>query len=155
MNTDELIKVLKKYKFTRRQFCGVIPINHLPLKKIRRPCSFIINTDHSSLPGQHWFAIYLPRRGKIEYFDSYGLKPLNPEIYDFIRINGNNWIYNNQRIQDYESKSCGQFCALYIAFRSKGLSRKYFLSLFISDKIHNEKLVNTMFSKLYKRISKK
>ncbi len=76
MDTNQINRVLKSYIFTRKEFCGVLPIDYLPIKKIKRPCSFVINTDKSSLPGKHWFAIYLPLKGKIEYFDSFGIKPL-------------------------------------------------------------------------------
>ncbi len=148
MDTIQINKVLQKYKFTKNKFCGVLPIDKLPIKKVTRPCSFIINSDKSTLPGKHWFAIYLPEKGNIEYFDSFGLKPLNKEVYKFFRKNGK-YNYNKFQIQSNTSKSCGKFSALYIAYRSKGLTFKDFISLFSKDKYFNEKLINLLFKKLY------
>jgi len=148
MDTIQINHVMQKYKFTKNQFCGVIPIDKLPLKKVSRPCSFIINSDKSTLPGKHWFAIYLPKKGNIEYFDSFGLKPLNQEVYEFFKKNGN-WIYNKIQLQSNTSKSCGKFTALYIAYRSKGLTYKDFISIFSKDKYYNEKLIKILFKKLY------
>ena len=152
MDTTQLIRVLKKYKFTKRTFCGVIPIDKLPIRKIKRPCSFIINTDPSSLPGQHWVTIFVPRIGKIEYFDSYGRPPDDSKIMDFIKINGGEWDFNDKRIQGVQTITCGKFCVLYIAYRSVGISKKYFLNLFTNNLDQNEMLINHLFNKLYKRI---
>lgn len=148
MESTQINRVLKTYSYTRNEFCGVLPIDYLPIKKVKRPCSFIINTDKSTLPGKHWFAIYLPLKGKIEYFDSFGFKPLNKEVYLFFKKNGK-WIYNNLQLQNNNSKSCGKFCALYVAYRSKGLSKKDFINLFSKNKYNNEKIVKILFKKLF------
>jgi hypothetical protein len=79
MDSYKIDQLFKKYKFTNDQYCGVLPIDKLPLRKVKKPCCFIVNTDDSTLPGTHWFAIYIPKKGKIEYFDSFGLKPINQE----------------------------------------------------------------------------
>ncbi len=52
----------------------------------------------------------------------------NPEIYQFFKENDNKWIYNKFPIQSYKSQSCRKFSILFIAFRSKGLSRTDFLN---------------------------
>src|SRR5260370_4762244 len=99
METNQLIHLLLKNKYTMNVFCGVLPIDHLPQKQVRKPCSFIVNTHNSKLPGEHWFAIFVPKRGYIEYFDSYGKKPINKEVYNFIKTNGKKYIYNKKCIQ--------------------------------------------------------
>jgi hypothetical protein len=152
MNTLEVDKFLKKYKWIKNSYCGVLPIDKLPLKKIKKPCSFVINTDKSTNSGKHWFAIYVPVKGPIEYFDSYGLKPINPEIYRFFKENDNKWIYNKYPIQSLKSQSCGKFSILFIAYRSKGLSMKDYTKLFSVNKDYNENVINILFYKLYKYI---
>src|SRR5277367_1196450 len=149
MDTNQINRVLKKYKWTKKEFCGVMPIDYLPKNKVKRPCSYIINTDKSTLPGRHWFAIYLPKQGNIEYFDSFGIKPMNHEVYDFMKINGNKWSYNKIQIQDTGSSSCGKICALYICYRSKGLTQKDFVNLFSVNKKLNEKIIKHLFKKMY------
>ena len=74
MNTIQLINVISKDELARKNFCGVLPIDHLPIKNLTHDCSFIINTDPSTERGQHWVAIFAPLNGDIEYFDSYGFK---------------------------------------------------------------------------------
>ena len=37
--------------------------------------AYVINSDPSSEPGEHWIAVYFHKRGRGEYFDSYGLAP--------------------------------------------------------------------------------
>ena len=65
MNTTQLIEFLKRDKFAKRFLCGVIPIDKLPIRKVKRPCSFIINTHESEKPGEHWYALFIPQRGNI------------------------------------------------------------------------------------------
>ena len=124
MFTQDLIRLLLRNPKSRRVFCGVIPIDHLTLKRVRRPCSFIINTDPSSQPGQHWFAVFDPRLNSqpIEIFDSFGLPSHQKLLFDFIKINShrNQFIYNTRKIQADDSINCGKFSLLYIYFKAKG-----------------------------------
>jgi hypothetical protein len=147
MDTFQILKLLTKDKYAKKHFCGVLPIDKLPITKIRRPCSFIINTDNSNFPGQHWFALYVPRIGKVEYFDSYGLKPINPQIYEFLRANGSKYIYNSKRIQSDLSKNCGKFCIFYIYMRSRNFPMKQITQFFVSNKNINDLLINKIFKK--------
>ena len=147
MNTNEIIICINKNKEARKKFLGVFPIDLLPLEKMKRPCSIICNTDTSDKGGTHWIAIFIPKIGKIEYFDSFGLKPLNQEIYKFFDFNGVNYVYNNKQIQSNESNTCGKFCVLFILFRSRNLNYRDFLNLFTNDKIYNEKFVENLYKK--------
>lgn len=149
MDTLQLNRVMNKYKWMRDEFCGVIPIDFLPTERVKRPCSFIVNTDSSSLPGKHWFAIYLTKNGLIEYFDSFGIKPLNNEVYDFLKINGNKWTYNKFQIQDINSSSCGKICALFLAYRNKGLKYRDFVNIFSKNTQINELIVKRLYKKLF------
>lgn len=149
MDTIQINRLMRKYEWNEQKFCGVLPIDKLPLKKVKRPCSFIITTDDSSLPGRHWFALYLPRTGPIEYFDSFGIKPLNKEVYEFIKINGGKWKYNNIQIQDFKSKSCGKICILYLSYCNRGLTLKDFNNLFTKYTLYNERIVRSLFNKTF------
>ena len=150
MNTIQLIALLKRDKYTRKTFCGVIPINHLPLKKIHRKCSFIVNTDESSLPGTHWFAIYIPKTGPIEYFDSFGRQPEEKEVKYFIKINNRRVIYNSKLLQSSESITCGHFCIFYLLFRNRGYTMKMFTKFFNDNRDFNDKQISLMYLKMIK-----
>ena len=148
MDTNQLINYLKSDHYSKHHFCGVLSIDKLPIRKVKRPCSFIINTHESSLPGEHWFAILIPRKGKIEYFYSYGLKPFKKEVYDFIKANNLKFIYNTKQIQDYGSENCGKYCIFYIYMRSRGFSLKDILNFFVSNKNLNDLFINALFNKI-------
>jgi hypothetical protein len=148
MYTSELIQLLKKDKYSKKSFCGVVPYDKLPLKKLRRPCSFIINTQKSTEPGEHWIAVYLPKRGRIEFFDSYGLKPTIDKIYKMFNLNGKYYIYNNKAIQGVDSKNCGLFTLFYLYFRARGYSLNQYLKFFITNKTHNDTFIKNLFINL-------
>ena len=148
MNTIELIQSLSQIFLTKKHFLGVFPIDMIPRKKLKRPFSLICNIDKSSEPGSHWVAIFAPKYGKIEYFDSFGFKPMNNEIVEFINHNGMKFIYNKLQIQSNKSKTCGKFCVIFIYFRSKNINISKFLNLFSKNKCYNEKLINKLFTKI-------
>ena len=154
MNTTQLIDFLKRDKFAKKVFCGVIPIDKLPISKVKRPCSYIINTHESQKPGEHWYALYIPRRGYIEYFDSYGIKPINHQIYSFFHANGSKYIYNKIKLQGVKSTNCGLFSAFFIYFRCRGYSMKQYIKFFASNKLHNDLFIKSLFKKykIYKKI---
>jgi hypothetical protein len=52
-----------------RKFVGVYPLNRLP--QFLKPGCYVINTQTSELPGEHWIAVYVECY-KIKVFDSYG-----------------------------------------------------------------------------------
>ena len=84
METQEINRLLIDEKNYIGTFARELLLNCLPLK---RKCGLIINTDTHDLPGKHWIAIYLGENGGREYFDSYGLPPLQKELIDFMRKN--------------------------------------------------------------------
>jgi Ulp1 family protease len=106
----------------------------------------------STKRGSHWFAIFIPRTGPIEYFDSFGFKPQNKEVYHFIKMNGKQWIYNSMQIQSNESDTCGLFCIIFIALRSRNHSFKQFPRMFKENKFLNENLIRKLFFRFFSKI---
>lgn len=152
MNTYEINDILTKNPITKKIFCGVFAIDNLPKERIKRPCAFVVNTEESTKRGLHWFAIFVPRTGPIEYFDSFGFKPQNKEVYHFIKMNGKQWIHNSRQIQSNESNTCGLFCIIFIALRSKNYNFKQFLRMFKENKLFNENLVGKLFFRFFQQI---
>ena len=75
------------------------------------PSAYVINSDPSNEPGEHWIAVYFDKRGREEYFDSYGLAPafVGLESYmDTYFLAG--WIYNRKTLQALFSNVCGHHC---------------------------------------------
>ena len=150
MNTIQLIKAFKRDRFTKKSFCGVLPINYLPIRRVRKNCGFIVNTHKSNQIGEHWFSLFVPKHGPIEYFDSYGMKPMNKEVYDFIKMNGKQFIYNAKIIQGGNSINCGKFSLLFLYFRTRGYTLKEYQKFFTSNKKDNDLFINKLYDKIVK-----
>ena len=148
MDTFQLKSIIGKDKFARKSFCGVIPIDYLPKTRLLKTCSFIVNTEDSSKPGKHWIVIYAPLNGFVEYFDPFGLKPTKSEILEFMKINGNNFIYNPHQIQASSSYYCGLFCLFYILLRSRRISMLKIIKFFNEHSNLNDDIIKIIFKKL-------
>ena len=62
-------------------FKGVYPLDLIPSVK-KMPSAIIINTHPSHKPGEHWVCVLIDKYGFGEYFDSFGLPPLQLKIKD-------------------------------------------------------------------------
>ena len=69
MNMLQIERLLKNKKI----FKNICAFDQL--EKPVFPSAYVINSDPSSEPGEHWIAVYFDKRGRGEYFDSYGLAP--------------------------------------------------------------------------------
>ena len=100
----------------------------------RRRTDDVINSDPSSEPGEHWVGVYFNKRGRGEYFDSYGLSPtlIGLKSYmDAYSLSG--WIYNRKTLQAYFSSFCGHYCVYFILFRCRGVPLHAIVSDFTSN----------------------
>jgi hypothetical protein len=64
---------------------------------IRKPVAINIHTDELDKPGTHWVAMYIPKQGCIEFFDSYGIPPFVEGHMKFLNKIG--VIYNKLELQ--------------------------------------------------------
>ena len=64
--------------------------------------AYIINTDDHDEPGEHWLAVYVDK--DVEYFDSFGLFPLDSRLEHFL---GDDYLYNAAPMQQIFSNACG------------------------------------------------
>lgn len=133
MNTLEINDTLLNNKFLSSSFIGVFPCDYLTFKVNKYPCSLVVNTDPSYKEGEHWVCFYIDKNKTIEYFDSYGVPPLNDEILNFYKENGNGHVYNNKQLQGLSSRACGHYCVLYLISRGNNMNK--------------DRIVNTLYSK--------
>jgi hypothetical protein len=133
-----------------KSFTGVFAADKLPRTLNELPSSLIVNTHKSSMPGEHWVAIYVNENGFGEYFDSFGMAPYVDEIKDFLNsVCKDGWTYNTSAIQGLSSIKCGQFCIVFIWFRNLGFTMNQVLSLFSKqDGMTNDQIVDEFFSLL-------
>jgi hypothetical protein len=133
MNTIEIDVALKTNIYTKKYFIGVFPIDKIPKKIKKTPSLLVINTDESTKPGTHWQAIFIPKSGCIEFFDTYGRLPNSKYLMKFFKENSNCIrLSYKQQLQSFFSKVCGQYCCLYLLHRIKKKSFKSFLNQFNS-----------------------
>ena len=136
MNNREIAAVLLRDIHLRRVFRGVYPRDLIPhYVNTREPSAFVINTDRASGPGEHWVAVWFDGRGKVEYFDSFGLPPFHPDIEAFIFRHGQKYIFNQRLLQDLTSSMCGYYVLYYIFMEGRGARMSRLLSTFHPHKL--------------------
>lgn len=149
MNESEIKRAL----INSRSFIGTFPSDRLPklaLKK-KKCLSLIVNTDPANEPGEHWTAIYLCKR-KVEYFDSYGLPPLDERVQRFLDYHSmdRGWAFCATQTQYIQSQMCGLFCIQFIKSRDSGKSYKKFAQKFSIDLKQNDRILKRLDSIKYK-----
>ena len=95
------------------QWLGVFTRDELPnLNKERRPFALVLNTDPRSKPGQHWLALFGPKKGPIEIFDSFGLHPSSYGLAYLLPT------FSHIQLQSAFSALCRHYCIFFINQRS-------------------------------------
>ena len=125
MNGRQIARVLSKDIRSRRIFRGVYARDLLNCSNqtfCRGPSVYVVNTDSSDKPGEHWVALYFNGLGQCEYFDSFGLPPRHLDIKMFIYKHCRKFCYNKRMIQPLTSDTCGYYVIYYILMKSRGLS---------------------------------
>ena len=56
MNASEIEDALRSNRFAKQYLVGVFAADQLPTKEF--PGAYIVNTNTSSQPGQHWVAFF-------------------------------------------------------------------------------------------------
>ena len=141
MNSAQLTYRMRRVK----QFGGVVPADKLPRSIKWRPKVYIVNTDKSLQRGRHWVAFYFPLRGPAEFFDSMGHKPdyYYTQFKRVLLTNGQHYMYNEKRLQQYGTQICGQFCLFYAIHRCRGWSMKRIINQFKPLNLnYNERLLS-------------
>ena len=106
MNSRQLRWILSNDKVTSRTFKGVYALDEIVhIKQKSLPSAYVFNLDPSYKPGSHWVAVYIDRKGRPEYFDSFG-RPPPREIKDFLNTCAESWKHNDVAVQEFYSTTC-------------------------------------------------
>lgn len=127
--------------------CNVFAANRLPVR-VYAPILLISNLDPDTKPGSHWVAICVNQNGVGEYFDSFGRKPTGYHKM-FLDRNTKRWFYNHSKLQSYFTSVCGEYCLLYLYFRSKGKTMLEFLTYFTTDYLYNDMIVKGLMDYVF------
>lgn len=141
MYSTEISKCLSKLNVP---YNGVYPRDLLP-RSIHTPLAFVVNTDPHTRPGTHWTAIYINENKEADFFDSYGRSP-NSDSKVFIQRNSRISRFSNVSLQSLTSTVCGQYCVIFLLFRSRGISMDQFLKIFTNSTVLNDRLVSLLFN---------
>lgn len=119
----------------------------------RYPASFVINTAPHDHPGEHWVAAFLHSKEYGEYFDSYGLRPIEPRITTWLLKNAYDICYSGTLLQDVDptSDACGPFAICFVAMKDLGYSLEDIITHFYKTLPSNDMVAATM-ARLFNRI---
>lgn len=151
MNTAQILKLLSHDSFASQLNPSVQPINHFLVNSINKPSVTIINYDNCDEPGSHWVCVYCTTSGSIEFFDSYGIRPIIPKLMTKLQANSTKTItYNSFALQGL-STVCGQYCVIFTLLRARGYSFHDVISMFRNCKSKSERdyVVNMVFNRNY------
>lgn len=115
MNEIEIVQCLTQHPLTKSIFKGVFARDELKAQRLQTDTLFIVNTDRREDPGAHWTLFYRSKDGVALYFDSYGMRPLYKEMYDFILKDSEKFDYNTWQLQDVDSSVCGHYVTYFAA----------------------------------------
>ena len=118
-STADLEALAVQFPYLRRYFIGVFSIDTLPDTLTSYPAALIINSDPSHLPGQHWIALFVESKSVAEYFDPYGISPID-QIFKFAKRVSDTLVFNKWWIQPLDSSSCGLYFLYFLVARSSG-----------------------------------
>ena len=129
LSTIDLWKILSKDDYSRSCFIGVFPRDRLPMINFY-PCAFIINTESSDLPGQHWLGFYYDNEKCCTFFDSFGNSPQKFGLTKFLKKTSLALEFNKHRLQGELSFTCGHFCIFFILLKSRNFSLQEIVDFF-------------------------
>ena len=123
MNSKEISSILMSNHKTKRIFKGIFPRDTLPSRALclKHPSAYVVNTDRSTGPGDHWVCVYFDGMGRAEYFDSFGAPPMFESVVNFITKNSfYPHTFNQRLLQSLTSSMCGFYVIFYIFSKADG-----------------------------------
>lgn len=151
LTTEDLRNYIDNYGdyYTKATFLDIFPINHLPNNIPYLPLLFIINTNTSNLPGQHWKAIYIDANRNGEVFDSLAT-PISLNLEKWLNTHTRKWIVSSLILQHPLSPSCGAYVLYFILTRMYYPSLKACIQRFSANVSQNEQLIQHLFNQCFK-----
>lgn len=157
MDTLEIEKYLSQLHSNKLQNIGVFASDRLPTR-ITPSTAIVANTVPHTEGGEHWVAFYWDHENvtanRVEFFDSFGRPPYQPDYQQFMRRNSRcRFIHNKYRLQSYNTLVCGYYCLTYLYCRVQyNMNLNEFVSLFDVSQQHtsqNDDFVVQLFHKFY------
>ena len=132
LTTIDMRSHINRDYYSKKNFFGVFPRNRLP-DVFSYPCSYVINTDPSTQPGEHWLGFYYDKNGNCDFFDSFGNPPSFYGLENYIKLQSTDFCYNSQQLQHENSGVCGYYVIHFIQMRSRHFTLSQIVSLFSTE----------------------
>ena len=140
LNTKQIDKAISRVP----GFLGAYPFDELP-EKVQGDFSLVINTEVSTMPGDHWLAL-VQKEQKLYFLDSYGRNIKDATFPAEFKTTILKYIHNSKCksnpmwLQQLTSNTCGYYTMYFIEELGKG-SLNRALSIFSDNLAKNDKLV--------------
>ena len=135
LNTLDIQNALHDTPF----FIGVFPKDQLPLAATAtKNLTFVVNTDASNLPGQHWIAVFVRDKTTAYVFDPFGQSP-PLKLQSWFNNRNIEWTCNLRCVQPLNSELCGAYCIYFLWFATTSQFRDE----------HFENIMNILFPRLH------
>ena len=148
LTTLDLENFIDKYadEETKQAFLGAFPLDCLPqrISPTQLPVLFIVNTNSSNLPGQHWKAVYVSKQRIGEVFDSLAV-PVSLKLQQWLNEFTRKWSPSRLTLQNPLAATCGGYVLYYVMCRLHFKSINSCLSPFTSNVFTNDDYVEEFF----------
>lgn len=128
----------------RTCFRGVFSVDTLPYT-FSLPATFIVNTQASNLPGEHWICVYIDKVQRGEYADSFAMPP-PLKVCQWLNEVCVSWIWNKLCVQHLLSTTCGAHVIFFAVKRPYCDSMKCVYTLLPGRLIDNDNFVTLYIS---------
>lgn len=142
MEASTLSRVFTSDPCTRRMFHGHLACDTPIDKLLFTPALFVLNTDKSTGPGEHWCIAIIFDRDRTEFFDSFGKKPSHYGFDKILLPHTNHIFFNEYPVQTAFSSTCGHHCIFWALHRSHGKPANEIMKFYTSDCVRNDRMVH-------------
>ena len=139
LSGSQISLICQRHYHTRNTFAACTPWDKLPSYVHFSPSFYIIDVVHSLSLRKfgHWVVAFnLGTDMPMEFFCPLGRDPgyYNAGLVQFLQANGNgSYIYNNVKVQDNTSDSCGLYCLYICDLRNIGIKLEECVASLKSD----------------------
>jgi hypothetical protein len=118
MDSKTLANALNKLNFlcNSKYTVGVYAADRLPSRYLK-PAAFIVHTENAKKEIGHWVGIFVPEKGQVLFFDSYGMAPYVKNHIAFLNRLKANTLSNKKCYQAPDSIVCGGYCLIFLAHK--------------------------------------
>ncbi len=127
----------------KKTYLGAFPLDKLPPvpENKNRDYAYIINSATSTSPGEHWFLVFIKKKGTgVVWFDSLGNLP-SFYGHKLVKWLGPGFEFNKGSIQAANSSYCGLFVIFVLYYLSRNVPLRQILTRFSTNLRENDRIV--------------